>query len=166
MAICTSKAKCIFPLMSDKPLYAPYMTPPPLDMLDTSEPRPCWNGTSGGQASPHLSTLSSLGVLCANRTKLITILFIPHWPPSCHPHSYFQTALSQPGYRFTTLKWTWLIDGHGWPWPYEGSNSHPLLKNHRCGQSSQTFPPPCVQMVWTPWFPDIWQRSTVCICLH
>ena len=79
--------------------------------------------------------------------------------------SALQTALGQSSHWFTPLEWTWLIDGHGWPWTYKGGNSHSLLQNHRCSQSGQTFPSSCVQMIWTPWFPDIWQRPTVCIHL-
>ena len=86
MVTCTSRTGYIFPLMSDKPLYTLYMTPPPLDMLDTSEPRPCWNKTSDGWASSHLSMLSSWNALYANRSKLITTLLIPHLLPSHHSH--------------------------------------------------------------------------------
>ena len=115
-----------------QPLYAPYMTLPLLGMLDASGPRPYWNGTSGSQASPHLSTLSSLGVLYANRTKLITIPLAPHLLPSHCPHPY---PSSNSQLTWLQIYHPWADDGHGWPWPHDGGNSHSLFKKHRCGQS-------------------------------
>ena len=87
----------------------------------------------------------------------------PH-PILCNPT--LQTALSQPCHRPTTPKWTSLTDGQGWPQIYKGGNSHPLFKNHQCSRSSQTFPLPCVQTIWTLQLPNIWQRPTICISLH
>ena len=87
--------------------------------------------------------------------------------PTCfHPIiliSTLQTTLSQLDYGLTFFKWTWLIDGCGWSWPYKGGNSHSLLKNYRCSWCGQTFPPSCIQTVWTPWLLNIQQGPTVCI---
>ena len=101
MAIYTSKVAYTFPPMNDKPSLAPYMTLPPLDMLGTSGPKPYWRETSGGRASPHLSTLSSLDAQYANRTKSITILLAPHLLPSLHLHSYLSNS--------SWLTWLWIF---------------------------------------------------------
>ena len=64
--------------MSDKPLSAPYTTPPLQDMQDNSAPRLSWNKTLGGLDFPPLSTSSSLDARYANKIRLTITRLILH----------------------------------------------------------------------------------------
>ena len=97
----------------NRPLPAPYITLLPLGMQDIFKPRPCWKGTSGGQASPCLSMPSYLGAPYASKTKSTIIPLAPHLPPLLHP-------LPCPSNNFQlTWSWTFLLPTnmtHWWSW--------------------------------------------------
>ena len=78
MATCTSRVACTSLHMNDKPLSAPYMTPPLQDMQDDSAPKLSWNETFGGLDFPPSSMPSSLDVRYANKIKLTITRLAPH----------------------------------------------------------------------------------------